>query len=65
MNTNQREPQLLISVNGAAKALCLGRSSIYNLLASSELEAVKIGNRRLIKMSSIEALIARNSGGCS
>ncbi len=62
MNTNQHELQLLISVNGAAKALCLGRSSIYNLLASDDLEAVKIGNRRLIKMSSIEALIARNSG---
>lgn len=64
MRINQYEPPLLVSVNGAARALCLGRSSIYNLLASAELEAVKIGNRRLIKMSSIEALIARNSGGC-
>ena len=53
---------MLVSVNTAGHLLSLGRSSIYNLMASTDLETVKIGNRRLIKVASIEALIDRNSG---
>jgi excisionase family DNA binding protein len=45
------------SVNGAAKALGLGRTTIYELIKSGQLETIKIGRRTLIKTASIRALI--------
>jgi excisionase family DNA binding protein len=45
------------SVNGAAKALGLGRTTIYELIKSGRLETIKIGRRTLIKTASIRALI--------
>lgn len=45
------------SVNGAAKALGLGRTTIYELIKSGRLETIKLGRRTLIKTASIRALI--------
>jgi excisionase family DNA binding protein len=45
------------SVNGAAKALGLGRTTIYALIKEGRLETIKIGRRNLIKTASIRALI--------
>ncbi len=45
------------SVNGAAKALSLGRTSIYSLINEGKLETVKLGRRTLVKTASIRALI--------
>jgi excisionase family DNA binding protein len=45
------------SVNGAAKALSLGRTTVYELINSGKLETVKLGRRTLIKTASIRALI--------
>ena len=48
---------IVTSINGAAKALSLGRTSIYELINAGRLETVKLGSRTLIKTSSIRALI--------
>ncbi|MEK6636541.1 MAG: helix-turn-helix domain-containing protein [Pseudomonadota bacterium] len=45
------------SVNGAAKALSIGRTTVYELINSGKLETVKLGRRTLIKTASIRALI--------
>lgn len=45
------------SINGAARALSLGRTSIYQLIKEGRLETVKLGRRTLIKVASIRALI--------
>lgn len=45
------------SVSGAAKALGLGRTTIYKLISENQLETIKIGRRTLIKTASIRALI--------
>lgn len=49
---------VLISVKEAAKALGLGRTTIYELINGGQLEAVKLGSRRLIKVASMQRLIA-------
>lgn len=46
------------SVNDAAKALSLGRTSIYALIKDGRLQTVKLGRRTLIKVDSICALLA-------
>ncbi len=45
------------SVSGAAKALGLGRTSIYKLISDGQLKTIKIGRRSLIKTASIRALV--------
>lgn len=49
--------QLAYSINDTAKALSLGRTSIYALIADGRLEAFKLGRRTLIKADSIKRLI--------
>lgn len=48
---------MLCGVPEAAKALGLGRSKVYDLIAEGKLEAVKIGTRRLVRVASIKALV--------
>jgi excisionase family DNA binding protein len=54
--------QLLYPIPDAAKALGLGRSKIYELLAEGQLESISIGRRRLVKAESIRALAGVGGG---
>lgn len=45
------------SVNEAAKALGIGRTSIYQLIREGRLEVVKLGRRTLIKADSIRRIV--------
>ncbi len=49
--------QFTTSITDAAKALSLGRTSIYALINEGRLETIKIGRRRLIKVESIRLLL--------
>ncbi len=49
--------KLAYSINETAKALSLGRTSIYAMIADGRLEAFKLGRRRLVKADSIRRLI--------
>lgn len=45
------------SINETAKALSLGRTSIYALIRDGKLETIKLGRRTLVKVDSIRRLI--------
>jgi excisionase family DNA binding protein len=45
------------SINDAAKALSLGRTSIYALIREGRLETLKLGRRTLVKVASIRQLL--------
>lgn len=49
---------LAISINDTAKALSLGRTTVYAMIADGRLEAFKLGRRRLVKAASVRRLIA-------
>jgi len=53
------EPRLLLRVEEAARILGLGRSKMYELLATGELPAVRIGRARRILVSGLEAWVER------
>ncbi len=50
---------IAVSVKDAAKALGIGRTSIYALIRDGRLEVIKLGRRTLIKVASIRRLIDR------
>ncbi len=60
---------LLLTIPQTCKALSLGRTTTYSLIAAGKLEVVRIGRRTLVKFSSVEALaesgaaITRPEGG--
>ncbi len=49
---------LAVSINDTAKALGLGRTSVYVMIADGRLEAFKLGRRTLVKTESIRRLVA-------
>ena len=49
---------LALSINDTAKALSLGRTSIYAMIADGRLEVFKLGRRTLVRMESVRRLIA-------
>ena len=51
--------KLLLNVDEGASLLGLGRSRFYALLASGELQSLKIGRRRLIPRQALLELITR------
>lgn len=49
---------MLYSVAQTAEATGLGRTKIYDLMASGAIVAVKVGNRRLIPAESLREFVA-------
>lgn len=60
------EPEILLdTIKGAARRLNVGRSTIYELLKSNQLEAVKIGRATRIPVASTRALVERLRNGAA
>ena len=54
---NSDVDRLALSVGEAAKALSLSRSTIYRLIEQKKLVTLKIGSRRLVRVSAINAML--------
>lgn len=50
--------RLSYSIDEAAYALGLGRTMIYELIAKGQIKSIKVGNRRLIPTSALDAFFA-------
>ena len=57
--------RVLISISEASAALGIGRTKLYQLLASGQLTSLQIGTRRLVKVESIQALLEGVAGGAA
>ena len=53
-----RRGPLAVSPAEAARMLGLGRTKLYELLATNEIVSVKIGTRRLIRVAALEAWLS-------
>ena len=49
--------ELAYSINRSAKALGVGRSTIYKLIKTGQIDALKIGTRTLVTTASIARLM--------
>lgn len=52
------QPAVAYRINDAVQISGLGRSKIYELIATGDLESVKIGGRRLIIADSLRGLLS-------
>jgi len=48
---------LAVSITEAARALGLGRTSIYTMIGDGRLETFKLGRRTLVKFASVRRLV--------
>lgn len=58
-NNNSESAPLLITIPQASKELALGRTTIYQLIRTAQIEAVKIGKSLRITRSSVEEFVRK------
>ena len=58
---SQREPDYLLSVEQAARALGIGRTALYSEIGAGRVRSVKVGRRRLIPSSAISEIASRQA----
>ena len=56
---------ICVRVDQAMRLLDIGKTKLYELLKTGELEAIRIGRRTLILRDSIDALVVRLRAGAS
>ena len=55
-------PRLALTIDEAAQSCTVSKSKIYELMKSGQLHFLKIGSRRLILVSALEAFLNRLAG---
>jgi excisionase family DNA binding protein len=50
---SEREPDRLLSIDQAARALGIGRTALYSEIGAGRIRSIKVGRRRLIPSSAI------------
>jgi excisionase family DNA binding protein len=57
--TTQQVEQICVKVNEAARMIGVGRTKLYELIASGEVEAIKLGKSTRITTASLKKLVMR------
>ena len=58
---SEREPDRLLSIAEAARALGIGRSALYSEISARRIRSVKVGRRRLVPSSAISEVASGRS----
>jgi excisionase family DNA binding protein len=53
---------ICVKVNEAARMISVGRTKLYELIASGDLEAIKLGKSTRITTASLHKLVTRQRG---
>jgi excisionase family DNA binding protein len=56
---SEREPDRLLSIEQAARALGVGRTALYSEIGAGRIRSVKVGRRRLVPSSAISEVASR------
>jgi len=56
---SEREPDRLLSIAEAARALGIGRTALYSEIGAGRIRSVKVGRRRLVPSSAISEVASR------
>jgi excisionase family DNA binding protein len=68
-NTTAQAPLMALpaclSIEDAATQLGIGRTKVYDLIKAKELASIKIGRRRLIPTTAINAFVEQRYGTCT
>jgi excisionase family DNA binding protein len=56
---SEREPDRLLSIEQAARALGIGRTALYSEIGAGRIRSLKVGRRRLIPSSAITEVASR------
>ena len=59
MSGHQHVEPICVRINDAARMIGVGRTKLYELICSGELETVKIGNATRVTTASLHGLIRR------
>jgi len=62
-NATNTHPPIAVSPNEAARLAGVGRTTLYAALATGDLKSLKIGTRRLIKVTAIHDWLKQNKIG--
>ena len=60
MSGQQLVEPICVRVNDAARMIGIGRTKLYELISSGELETIKIGKSTRITTASLQRLVARH-----
>lgn len=55
----QTQPQRMLRVEQAADRAALGRTKMYELIKTGEIQSVKVGRSRRIPVEALDAYVAR------
>jgi excisionase family DNA binding protein len=58
-NSAEATPPICVRVDGAMRLLGIGKTKLYDLIATGELETIHIGRRTLVLRTSIDVLVER------
>lgn len=60
---NNMSDKLLLSAEQAAEMLAIGRSKVFEMMASGELESFTIGRRRVLPVAGLREFVERQRQG--